>query len=617
MSYWLGIDVGTTFTAAAICREESGRRALPEVVPLGSRSIAVSSVVYLGEDGQVVVGEAAERRAVTDPDRVVREFKRRIGDEVPMVIGGAPRSAPEIAASVVRWVVDRVAQREGGAPQGITITHPASWGTYKIQIMSAALRAAGLPKIMFCIEPEAAAISYSLQERVDAGSTIAVYDLGGGTFDAAVVRKTGAGTFSVLGLPEGIERLGGVDFDDAVFAHVVAAVPALSELDPEAPATLAATARLRRECIEAKEALSADTEVTIPVLLPGVQSQVRLIRAEFEDLIRPQVAETVEALRRALRSSGVGPEDIDAVLLVGGSSRVPLVAQLVSAELGRPVAVDADPKAAIALGAALSGLPADTAHPADIDTAGVDVSPDAPVPTAVGALSAAGFTGPDVPTSDVPAPTRVEIPNRPVLTAIVPNVEWRRARSLRFKRLAAAGLLAIVLAGGAASVPLMTSHSGPIPPADAGTPTPGPPMITTPTPNAGNDNGPPSADTSGVVGRAPAAPNEPGGGAKPGTVVVPAPQTTRATSESWTTSWSNPPVFTTAPPPSPIAPQPTTIAPPPTTTAPPPTTTTKPAPTPTATPPPTTTMAAPPTTTAPPATTAPPTTTTTPSRGSS
>src|SRR3712207_6337706 len=109
MSYWLGIDVGTTFTAAAVCREEAGRRALPEVVPLGTRSTAVSSVIYLAEDGQVVVGEAAERRAVTDSERVVREFKRRIGDEIPMMIGGVPHSAPEIAAMVARWVVDRVA----------------------------------------------------------------------------------------------------------------------------------------------------------------------------------------------------------------------------------------------------------------------------------------------------------------------------------------------------------------------------------------------------------------------------------------------------------------------------------------------------------------------------
>ena len=101
MRYWLGIDVGFTFTAAAICREESGRRALPEVVRLGGRSACVSSIVYLGPDGQVVVGEVAERRAVTDPDRVVCEFTRRIGDEVPMVIGGVSHSGPEIAALVV------------------------------------------------------------------------------------------------------------------------------------------------------------------------------------------------------------------------------------------------------------------------------------------------------------------------------------------------------------------------------------------------------------------------------------------------------------------------------------------------------------------------------------
>lgn len=93
MSYWLGIDVGSTFIVAAICREEAGRRALPEVVPLGGRSAFISSVVHLGPDGQVVVGEAAERRAVTDPDRVVREFQRHIGDEVPMVIGGVSHSA--------------------------------------------------------------------------------------------------------------------------------------------------------------------------------------------------------------------------------------------------------------------------------------------------------------------------------------------------------------------------------------------------------------------------------------------------------------------------------------------------------------------------------------------
>jgi actin-like ATPase involved in cell morphogenesis len=579
MSYWLGIDVGTTFTAAAVCRAEPGRRGVPEVVPLGTRSSAVSSVVYLGADGQVVVGEAAERRTLTDPERVVREFKRRIGDEVPMVIGGLPHSAPEIAAKVLRWVIERVAHREGGPATGIVVTHPAAWGSYKIQSMATALRAAGLPEITFCTEPEAAAAGYALAERIDSGSTIAVYDLGGGTFDAAVVRKTGAHTFSVLGVPQGLEQLGGADFDDAIMRHVLAAVPALAELDPEDPATLTATAALRRECTEAKEALSADTEVTIPVLAPGVQSQVRLIRAEFEDMIRPQVVETIQALRRALRSAAVEPQDLDAVLLVGGSSRVPLVAQLVSAELGRPVAIDADPKAAIALGAALCALPPDTT-----------IAPDTPIDI-------------DQPSSDttgeLPAFAPAELPQRPSLTAIPLDVEpaelqWRRTRSRRVKRVALAGGLALLTAASVASVPFLTSRTGPIPPADAGTPTPSAPRAPgapggpaapapggpSPAANAGisSDNRSGSEGSSGPVRTTAAAvPNRPGAGvAKPGPAAVPtnAPQPTWVTTYTWTSTWSSPPpTTTTAPPPSPSPrprPRPTTTkaSPLPTTTAP-------------------------------------------------
>jgi molecular chaperone DnaK len=334
MTYWLGIDVGTTFITAAICREDAGGHAPPEVVPLGSRSAALRSVVYLGHDGQVLVGEAAERRAAAEPDRVIRELKRYLGDEVPILIGGIPHSAPELTASVVSWIVDRVAQQEGGPARGVTLTHPASWTASNIQAVADALSAVPLPKVTFCAEPQAVAAAYSMREWIDIGNTVAVYDLGGGTFDVAVLRKTGDKTFCTLGIPQGIGRLGGTDFDDAVFGHVLAAVPALSELEPEAAEEgrlQRSFALCRRECTDAKEALSVDTEVTIPVLLPRIQSQVHLTRAEFEDLICPQVAETVEALRRTLRSADVAPEDLDAVLLVGGSSRMPLVAQLLSA----------------------------------------------------------------------------------------------------------------------------------------------------------------------------------------------------------------------------------------------------------------------------------------------
>jgi molecular chaperone DnaK len=553
MGYWLGIDAGSTFTAAAVCRKDGERWGPPEVVALGARSAAVSSVVYLDEGGQVVVGEAAERRVVTDPDRVVRGFKRRIGDEVPIVICGVAYAAPEIAAMMIRWVVEQVAAREGGPAAGIVLTHPAAWGSYKVEVLARALGAAGLPQIRFCTEPEAAAAGYAMQERIEPGSTVAVYDLGGGTFDAAVVRKTGAGGFCVLGQPQGLEQLGGVDFDDAVFGHVLAAVPALAELDTEDPGVLAATAALRRECIDAKEALSADTEVTIPVLAPGIQSQIRLVRAEFEDMIRAQVGETVQALRRTLESAQLEPEELDVVLLVGGSSRVPLVAQLVSAELGRPVAVDADPKAAIALGAALLAAP-------DVST--TSDPPDHELSTE----SPAQLTG-----ANLPIPSPVHAPERPTLLAS-PGVEpagsgQRRNNPRRAKQVAFAAVLALGTAAGVVSVPFLIAHSEPNPSRIAGTvssSTPPPPRTGEGALVGPNAAAPPaaSADTTGTTGSGnspragsngsvrttlPAAPAQPAGGvAKPN----PAGDSTRATapswvtSHTWTTSWSSPPPTT-------------------------------------------------------------------------
>ncbi len=369
MSYQLGIDLGTTYTAAAVCRTSPDRGWVePEVVSLGSRSATVASVLFLAQDGSVLVGEAAERRALTDPDRVVREFKRRVGDPTPIMVAGRAWAPEELSARLVRWVMDRVAEREGGPADRIAITHPASWGPHKKDLLARALGGQGLT-VAFLAEPQAAALHYATAERIGVGSTIAVYDLGGGTFDAAVVRKADAASagsgpagFALLGRPEGLERLGGVDFDEVVFEHVRAGMPdAFDNLDDTDPAVLSAVARIRRDCTEAKEALSSDTEVSIPVLLPGARGSVRLHRSEFEQMIRPRVEETVEALRKAVVSAGLEPAQLSAVLLVGGSSRIPLVAQLVSEGLGRPVAVDADPKNAIAKGAALALSPKPTA----------------------------------------------------------------------------------------------------------------------------------------------------------------------------------------------------------------------------------------------------------------
>ena len=332
-------------------------------------------MLFLARDGSPVVGEAAERRALTDPDRVVREFKRRIGDEIPPLVGGVPWQAHELAAVLVHWVWQRVTEREGELPEGIALTCPASWGPHKVRLFMQAVQATRIGEMTrlgraeLLSEPQAAAIGYASRERVEVGAHLAVYDLGGGTFDAAVVRKDSPTAFTVLGRPEGIDRLGGVTFDEMLFEHVCAAarVP-LTQIDPNDPNIIPEVARLRRECTEAKEALSVDTDTTVPVALGGVRQRVRLTRAEFEEMIRPDLDRTIEALHRALESAAVDGTQLDAILLVGGSSRIPLVSQLISAEFGRAPAIDADPKTAVAIGAARFLTPAPVPPEDSVDT---------------------------------------------------------------------------------------------------------------------------------------------------------------------------------------------------------------------------------------------------------
>ena len=165
------------------------------------------------------------------------------------------------------------------APSAVAITHPANWGPFKLDLLRQTVVLADIDGALLVSEPEAAATYYASIEHVGPGSIVAVYDLGGGTFDVAVLRQTANG-FEILGEPQGIERLGGIDFDEAVFGFVSDAVAGpLAQLDPNDPAAVTAVARLRAECVAAKEALSADSDVTIPVSLPNVSTEVRLTRS--------------------------------------------------------------------------------------------------------------------------------------------------------------------------------------------------------------------------------------------------------------------------------------------------------------------------------------------------
>ena len=425
MGYQLGIDLGTTFAAAATCRD--GRA---EIASLGNRGAAVPSVVYLRPDATLVVGETAERRALMEPTRVAREFKRRMGDPTPILLGGTPYSAESLQAKLLRSVVDAVEEREGSTPDAIALTHPANWGPYKKDLFEQTIRLADLAVVKTLTEPEAAAIYYASSERIDPGAVVAVYDLGGGTFDAAVLRRTQDG-FEILGEPEGIERLGGIDLDEAVFVHVDRALGgALRGQDGSDPAVVGALSRVRQECVAAKEALSTDTDAVVPVMLPDLQTEVRLTRAEFEEMVRPTLDDTVEALRRALRSAHLDAEDVTRVLLVGGSSRIPLVAEMVSGALGRPVAVDAHPKYAVALGAAQAASTSQAL--AEVGAAApepVVVEPVVVEPVVVEPVAAVGDRVAPVMAEPVAAPPTTVVPGGAASEPFRPSEEPRARRT--------------------------------------------------------------------------------------------------------------------------------------------------------------------------------------------
>ena len=282
MTYMLGLDLGTTYTAAAVWRDGSA-----EMVALGTHSHVIPSVVHLRDDGTLITGEAAVRRSLSDPGRTAREFKRRLGDPTPILLGGTPLAAVDLMTALLRDVLAAVSERHGGPPTAVALTHPANWGQFKVDLLRQAADACGLRDVTLVTEPVAAAVDYAAGARVPVGEVVAVYDLGGGTFDAAVLRRTANG-FETLGEPVGLERLGGIDFDHAVVAHVERSIAeTLQTMDRNDPEVAGALTRLRQECVTAKEGLSEDSEVVVPVALPGVWSEVRLTRGEFEQMIAP------------------------------------------------------------------------------------------------------------------------------------------------------------------------------------------------------------------------------------------------------------------------------------------------------------------------------------------
>lgn len=343
-SYVLAIDLGTTRTAAAIA---VGDRS--EIFELGDRAAAAPTIIAIDRDGRVEFGEGAELVAATAPDRVAREFKRRVGDTVPYLLNGVPWSIDALVAESLRWVHALVTERRQGPPDLTVATVPANWGPFKREQFAHAAELAGLA-VALLTEPEAAAVHHAFTSGLAVGHAVAVYDLGGGTFDAAVVERTADG-FATRGPSVGIDRLGGADFDEAIFAHALS----MLELDASSFASDSELRRLREDVVRGKEALSSTTAIDLTCFVGGAERHVRLTRGEFEALVTTPLERTLVSLERAITGAGVDEAALDAIVLAGGSSRIPLVHQLVSARYAIPVTVTTHPKHAVALGAALWG----------------------------------------------------------------------------------------------------------------------------------------------------------------------------------------------------------------------------------------------------------------------
>ena len=252
MSWVLGIDLGTSFTAAGIL---SGPRLEP--LALGAHSSAIPSAVYRG-DGSTVVGEAALAQGDVHPDRLAVEFKRQFGESAPLLSGQTFVSPEELENALGTWVFQRACELEGSPPSEVVFTFPAFWGAYRRDLFLGIARqvVADPDKVALVTEPEAAAIYYAKRDRLPPGAVVGVYDLGGGTFDASILRKTDEG-FEVLGRPAGDDQLGGVDFDLVLLQYVIQqAGLAWEGLDRENPQTVREMMHLRRNVTVAKELLS-------------------------------------------------------------------------------------------------------------------------------------------------------------------------------------------------------------------------------------------------------------------------------------------------------------------------------------------------------------------------
>ena len=349
MSKIIGIDLGTTNSCVAVY---DGGEAKVITNPEGMRT--TPSVVAF-KNGDIIVGQKAKNQMVTNKD-TISSIKRKMGTSEKVSANGKEYSPEEVSAMILGDLKKTAEAYLGETVTKAVITVPAYFNDAQRQATKNAGKIAGLEVERIINEPTAAALAYGLDKQ-DKNQTVLVYDLGGGTFDVSIL-ELGDGVFEVKST-SGNNHLGGDDFDERVMDYIV------SEFKKESGVDLTkdkmAMQRVKDAAEKAKKDLSGmtTTEISLPFISQGedgpIHLNMSLTRAKFEDLISDLVESTTEPVRKALKDAGLTAKDIDKVLLVGGSTRVPCVQELVKNELGKEPSKEVNPDEVVAMGAAIQG----------------------------------------------------------------------------------------------------------------------------------------------------------------------------------------------------------------------------------------------------------------------
>ncbi|HLS20953.1 MAG TPA: molecular chaperone DnaK [Bacillota bacterium] len=348
MSKIIGIDLGTTNSCVAVI--EGGE---PVMIPNPEGNRTTPSVISF-KDGERQVGEVAKRQAITNPN-TVQSIKRHMGSNYKEEIEGKEYTPQEISAIILQHLKSYAEDYIGEEVKKAVITVPAYFNDSQRQATKDAGEIAGLEVERIINEPTAAALAYGMDEEGD--QTILVYDLGGGTFDVSIL-DIGEGTFEVIATA-GDNKLGGDDFDEVIIEHMVAEFRKENGIDLSQDKM--AMQRLKDAAEKAKIDLSgvSQAQISLPFITASdagpLHLEMTLTRAKFEELSSNLVERTMEPVRQALRDADMAANEIDKIILVGGSTRIPAVQEAIEKETGQKPSRGVNPDEVVSLGAAIQG----------------------------------------------------------------------------------------------------------------------------------------------------------------------------------------------------------------------------------------------------------------------